>query len=382
LGSHRELVGGKRVAGARPGRQLLFIALSLGIGLLVVEGMLRAYAVFGGTTGSRLAAFDPMAMLYEPLGEFGYRQKPNTIYTFGNGVQAISNGMSYRGPEVSIPKPEGTTRIVLLGGSTTHGYGVTNDETIDVYMREILAASYPRRRFEVVNLALGGYDSYQLFERMRSDGVRMQPDIVIINSGINDVRNAQYADLQIPGPDPRTLIWESHLSRAREEARRGGPSLWTLAKHHLYLMRMPGFVRERVREVQQVDANRTIRPMPDALDYFEANIERTASLAQALGAPIVYATPASRLSTYPPDATSTQGYWIVDAATTEDYRRQLARRLAALSRSQADAGMRVTYVDPSYPADHFLENDDCHLNAKGNQAAARVFVDAAEPFLD
>lgn len=370
------------MAGARPARQLLFIALSLGIGLLVVEGMLRAYAAVGGVMGRRLATFDPMAMLYEPLGEFGYRQKPNTTYTFGNGVQATSNGMAYRGPEVSIRKPEGTTRIVLLGGSTTHGYGVTNDETIDVYMRELLAAAYPDRRFEVVNLALGGYDSYQLFERMRADGVRMEPDIVIINSGINDVRNSQYANLQIPGPDRRTLIWEDHLSRAREEARQGGPSLWTLAKHRSYLMRMPGFLRERVREVRQVEANRTIRPMPDALDYFAANIERTAALAQERGAAIVYATPASRLSSYPSNATSTQGYWIVDAATTEDYRRQLARRLAELSRSQVEKGMRVTYVAPSFPEDHFLENDDCHLSAKGNRAAARVFVDAAEPFLE
>ena len=54
------------------------------------------------------------------------------------------------------------------------------------------------RRFEVVNLALGGYDAYQLFERMRTDGVHFAPDLLIINSGINDVRNALFAGLEIP----------------------------------------------------------------------------------------------------------------------------------------------------------------------------------------
>jgi lysophospholipase L1-like esterase len=343
--------------------------------------MMRGYALIGGGTGQRLAAFDPLAMRFEPHGEYGYRQKPNHVYTFGNGAQAVSNGMRYRGPEVTIPKPEGVTRIVLLGGSTTRGYGVANDETIDAYMRSQLAERYPDRRFEVVNLALGGYDAYQVFERMRTDGLRMEPDIVIINSGINDVRNARFADLEIPGPDPRTLIWEDHLRRAREDARRGGPSLWTRAKHYSFFLRTPGFVRELIRDRERVEAKQTIRPLPSAIDYFEANIARTAALARDLGAPILYATPASRLANYPPDATSSLSYWIVDAATTEDYRRKLARRLERLARSQAARGEPVAYVAPSFPDDHFLEDDDCHLSPLGNRAAARIFVDALTPWL-
>jgi len=363
-------------------RKLLFMSLSLTISLLLIEGMLRTYAWVGGSTGQRLAAFDPMAMRFEPHGEHGYRQKPNFTYTFGNGVQATSNGMSYRGPEVSIPKPEGVTRIVLLGGSTTRGYGVANHETIDAYMRALLRERYSERRFEVVNLALGGYDAYQLYERMRTDGVRMEPEIVVINSGINDVRNAQFPDLDIPGPDPQTLIWEDHLERAREEARRGGPSLWTRTKHYSYIARSPGFVREMLRDRQRVEQKQTVRPFPSAIDYFEANIARTASLARGLGARILYATPASRLGSYPPEATSSLSYWIIDAATTEDYRRKLARRLRELARSQAEHGEPVAYVAPSFPADHFLEDDDCHLSALGNRAAAEVIVDALSPWLE
>lgn len=358
------------------GKRLAFIATTLLLCLLLLEGTLRGFGAVGGELGHRLASYDPLAMKFAPHGEHGYRQKPNTTYPFGNGTRAVSNSMSYRGPEVSVAKPAGTTRIILLGGSTTRGFGVENDETIDTYMREILAERLPDRRIEVVNLALGGYDSYQLFERMRTDGVPMDPDVLIINTGINDVRNARFPDLAIPGPDMRTLIWEDHLRRAREEAAQGGPSLWTRAKHHSYLLRLPGFVRQLQADTGLVEAKQTTRPLPSAIDYFAANVARTAALAQERGASVIYATPASRLGSYPPEATSTVSYWIVDAATTESYRRRLAQRLAELADEQRRMGLAVRYLDPSWPDDHFLEGDDCHLSPSGNRAAAQLFSEA------
>ena len=59
-------------------------------------------------------------------------------------------------------------------------------------MRDLLRTEYPGIRFDVVNLALDGYDSYQLLERLKSDGLGLSPDLVIVNSGINDVRNARF----------------------------------------------------------------------------------------------------------------------------------------------------------------------------------------------
>jgi len=51
-------------------------------------------------------------------------------------------------------------------------------------MRGMLATRFPDRCFEVVNLAPGGYDSYQDYERVRVDGTRLKPDLVVIHSGI------------------------------------------------------------------------------------------------------------------------------------------------------------------------------------------------------
>jgi hypothetical protein len=113
-----------------------------------------------------------MGVLFAPHGEHGYKQRPGLIQHYPNGTRANWNRFAYRGPEVDTAKRRDVYRIVLLGGSTTHGYAVDDHETIDAYMRSILGDRYRDRRFEVVNLALGGYDSYQLFERMRTDGRR------------------------------------------------------------------------------------------------------------------------------------------------------------------------------------------------------------------
>jgi len=60
--------------------------------------------------------------------------------------------MGFRGPKVEIPKPPGVFRVVLLGGSTSHGFAVRDDETIDAHLRRSLERAAPGRRVEVVSL--------------------------------------------------------------------------------------------------------------------------------------------------------------------------------------------------------------------------------------
>lgn len=359
-------------------QRMALLAIGLLVGALAAEILARTYAAVGDDVGRRLAARDPLAVLYEPHGSYGYRQKPNRSQHYENGTQANWNAMGYRGPPVERSKPAGTFRVILLGGSTTHGFGVDDDETIDAYMRELLHTRYLGIRFEVVNLSLGGYDSYQVYERMRSDGVALSPDVVIVNSGINDVRNAQYPDLEIP--DPRTLIWEGNMQRMREDAARGGPSPRTWVLHHSYAARLPGFYLENLNRRESIAAARLVTTYPDALDYFETNVRRTAELAAQIGAGLILATPASSLLTrYESDDFSDRGYWIVDAVTTQDYRNRLAARLRRIAADTATSPWPVTHLSPELPPELFL--DDCHLTPAGNRAVAREFAEALVPHL-
>jgi lysophospholipase L1-like esterase len=359
-------------------RRAVLLGVGFLVGALAAEILARGYAHFGGRVGQSLAKRDPLNVLYEPHGAFGYRQKPNRAQRFGNGTQSNWNAMGYRGPLVERRKPEGTFRVVLLGESTTEGFGVDDHETIDAHMRELLRERFPEIRAEVVNLALGGYDSYQILERMRSDGVGFSPDVVIVNTGINDVRNAQFSDLRIP--DPRTLIWEGNMQRLREEAARGGPSPWTRILHHSYAARLPGFFRENLGRRESVAQSRVLTPQPQALDYFETNVRATADLVRGVGAGLILSTPPSALSTrYARDDFSDRGYWIVDAATTEDYRKRLAARLREIAAELTAGGWPVAYLAPQLAPELFL--DDCHLSGAGNRAVAEAFLEALLPHL-
>ena len=344
-------------------------------GVALAEVTLRVYASVASTELAWRLRADPYAVLIEPHGEAGYRPRPGRSFTYDNGTTASINSLGYRGPEVATPKPAGTTRILLLGGSTTYGWGVDDEHTVDRYLREALVRRFPGGRFEVVNLAFDGYDSWQLFERLRTDGARLEPDFVIVNTGVNDVRNARFP--RLVDRDPRTLLWLTETTRLREERRRGGPTAWTRAKHHLYLARLPGILRQQAGA--EPDTLRT--PYPDALDYFERNLRRIVALADSADAVLVLSSDPSSLRTkYQPSDTSSRTYWIHDAETTQTYRDSLDARLRGVVAAARAGGLDVVHAPPAdIPPAHFL--DDTHLAPEGNRRLAEHWAQVLTPML-
>jgi len=354
------------------------LAASLLLAGLLSEAALRVLAASGNRVGQRIAAFDPFAIKVEPHGAYGYRQRPGAVLAYANGTHASANRQGFRGPEVAVPKPAGTIRIVLLGESSTHGWYVDDDQTIDAYLRAALASARPDLRVEVVNLAYDGYDAYQMWQRLLDDGVRLEPDLIVVNAGANDVRNAHFRGLH-GDPDPRTLIWEADLRRLRAQQAAGGPTLWTRIKHWSYLARLPGIVRG-LRQRRLGDGTDGRGPFPEAADNFQRNIDRIADVAQHLGVPLLLCTPPSALLM--PDAPrpmEPRSYWVGGAAATQRYRDTLAARLRGITARRAAAGQRVAYLSPKLPGRLFL--DDVHLTAEGNRAMAATFAAAIAPFL-
>ena len=357
----------------------LLVTAGLLIGVVAAEAMARTYAHFGGEMGRQLARQDPLNVIIEPHGEWGYRQRPNLVHEYPNGARATSNAMGFRGPVVAVPKPPRVFRVILLGGSTTFGFQVEDDETIDAHMRHLLSERYPTTRFEVVNLALDGYDSYQIYQRLKSDGVALSPDLVILNTGINDVRNARYPDLKIP--DPRTVVWAGNLEQLHDQAQRGGPSLRLRLGHYSYAIRLLTLIRGNLSRRAELALNSTVVAHPEAVDYFETNVRRAAELVEQAGAGLILSTPPSSLRTkYAPDAVSDQSYWIVNAATTQEYRDRLAARLQRLASEATARGWPATYLHLDLAPEFF--QDDCHLTSDGNREVAKGFVNALHPFME
>lgn len=353
------------------------IATGAGIVALAIAGVelaLRLFASRNPAFASRLKANDLLSVKIAPMGEFGYRQRPRSELRYVNGAVATSNGLGYRGPEVPVAKPAGTLRIILAGGSTTHGWGVGDDQTVDACMRRELAARYPGRRFDVINLGFDGYDSFQDYERIRIDGLQYSPDVIILNNGVNDVRNARYPGLK--DADPRTLLWRTVVEQLRAQEARGRPTAKALVKHYLYLAQFASVVRDAGR-MDQVLADLAVQttPYPEAVDYFERNVRRVAALAAERHLLLLLSTPPSAIPyNFTPDSTSPRDYWIGNAAITQKVRDQLDARMRRVASELAAAGQQVGYVEhPRITATMF--SDDAHLTPEGNEALSREFCD-------
>lgn len=81
-------------------------------------------------------------------------------------------------------KPEGLTRIFIVGGSAAYGFPYTEEYGFSGYLRRALDKSAPGR-FEVINAAGMSYGSHRVLDVLK-DVLLFDPDIVIVYSGNNE----------------------------------------------------------------------------------------------------------------------------------------------------------------------------------------------------
>ena len=108
------------------------------------------------------------------------------------------NSEGFRGPEFSKDKPDNTYRIITVGGSTTFGSGVTDENTWPRILEKKLQNLSISKNIEVVNTSSmyqhdfdvwglscssgGCFDSKHIKEKL----IHYTPDLVIVYSGIDD----------------------------------------------------------------------------------------------------------------------------------------------------------------------------------------------------
>ena len=101
------------------------------------------------------------------------------------------NSKGYRCAEFTTEKPAGKIRIVTIGGSTTYGVGVNNDETWPHYLAHELGDDY-----EVINMGVPGYSTAENLIQTELYLSELQPDLAIYHVGLNDLRNINIEGLK------------------------------------------------------------------------------------------------------------------------------------------------------------------------------------------
>jgi len=107
----------------------------------------------------------------------------NPAYQYKNNRH---NSHGFRGEELLDPKPEGTIRIVCVGGSTTYSQGVKDyQQSYPFLLNESLKEKGIEA--EVINAGVLNYNSLQTYINYHLRVKELQPDILIVYHGVNDM---------------------------------------------------------------------------------------------------------------------------------------------------------------------------------------------------
>lgn len=124
--------------------------------------------------------------------------KPNFKFKIKN-IDYTTNSLGFRSREVVAPKAKRTKRIVILGGSTVQG-GLNQQWTISHYLESALRKKNPN--VEVVNAGILGFSSSTELSLMINKVLDLEPDLVLVFDGRNDVFYASLPDwVKRKGPD-------------------------------------------------------------------------------------------------------------------------------------------------------------------------------------
>ena len=299
-------------------------------------------------------SWDDMSVVYRFSPIYGWEPRPGLSVVIG-GKRVTVNRLGYRGREYPAVKPNGRTRVVMLGDSITFGFRLDDEETFSSLL--------DGGELEVVNLAVEGYGTGQELLKLQREGLRFHPDVVVINVCLeNDA-----LDNWLPGnrfhvgyPQPYFRIEGGQLVLHDEQLRLGWRerlATWLREHSRLFDTFVVGRVAPRVgapqphwrRIEKQARADRN--SAEELLLRLVQSIETTAREA---GARVVVALHPDR------------------AAFEGREPRLLARLLSDPRLASAERiDMRRLY-GPVSRWDELLLDASGHLNVAGNQSAARA----------
>jgi lysophospholipase L1-like esterase len=175
---------------------------TLGVVLLIcvlMEWGLRWYFTHYGTERERIIYVYSRAEIlqrqrqYQPMPYVNYVPSP---------AWRDHDTLGYRGPAIVIPKPQGTFRIVALGGSTTYSTATTAEEAYPAQLQNILQEQYGLSNIEVINAGVPGFTSWDTLVNYMFRVSELDPDMLIFYEGFNDVEPRTFDPLCYQGLNP------------------------------------------------------------------------------------------------------------------------------------------------------------------------------------
>ncbi len=197
------------VRSGRPGKVLAVVLLLLGL-IAVAELSVRLFYSADGVGRTLRRVGGPNSRVREhPIWRF-------ELVPDERGVASV-NAMGFRGPEIAASLPAKVRRIIFVGGSTTYGVQLGDDETYPRQLAQILASSHPGE-YDVINAGVPATDLTYHLRKARPLYRPLAPAVVGLNTGWNELSthilgcSTRALHLQ---PESRLarLLFRSHIVR-------------------------------------------------------------------------------------------------------------------------------------------------------------------------
>jgi hypothetical protein len=131
-------------------------------------------------------------------GEFSIRRNvPNAVYehkSFDGTWHYQINSQGFRDVrDFPYEKNKGVVRVLLLGDSFTIGYEARQDETFGAVLERRLREK--GHDVEVINAGVSGFSTAEELVFLEQEGLRYQPDVIVLGFFTNDLVDNLRADL-------------------------------------------------------------------------------------------------------------------------------------------------------------------------------------------
>jgi hypothetical protein len=322
---------------SRPRRVVVAVVLVAVAALAGAEVALRAYGFGRG-------------IRYRPHAALGWEMVPrqNAFNVRGRAPVRV-NTLGFRGPEIPMPRPASTYRVLFLGDGSTLGNQTPEAATFPFLVRDGLQRRWPDR---TVDIAVGAVSSYQLeqeLELLRARAATVQPSAVVIGFCWNDWAESC---MRGPGLGPEAF------------AEYRGIHGWRRLALADFAHRLDK-IRVRFRQTKSFARGEGLPPSANDAGiwtHVEAMLDSLAATARVHGAEVVLL--------------------VIPARMTQHDAPAFAARRARLADWAARRGVRLADPQPAFAAASAsggLYLDEVHLGRAAQPLVAASVVDALAP---
>jgi len=324
-------------------------------------------------------------MVYIPDPVLGYRPEPGSEGYYRGGIPAKVNALGHRDDLVTLEKPAGVFRILVLGDSFTAGASVEQSDVWPQVLERLLNESW-NQPVEVVNAAVGGWEPLQYLLYFQNEGIAFEPDLVVAAFFVgNDTfdRNTSSDHLM-------TAVGGRRVQRETAAKPFIHARVWLYDHSHLVrLLRHPDAPRAHRRErrcdrfsegrleLERQLFDNHLRESTEGLDRAAASIEQIRALGNAVGA-----VGASFVAVLIPAEVQVNPFLqeiLLEGHDPADYDFDMPQTMLLEAWAETDFGV-IDLLAAFRNDPRCLYLNDTHWAAEGHTLAARAVAERLQPW--